>query len=244
MYSRKRKEDIIMNRKWKKFRDLTGKCYENMAGISRDKTCWEQAFSLLKEIIADERSNNAEFAPELYELDEVTDYEYDVQGWLEDYLDELDMWNDHEALLRSCEELLELFRWKKICSSDIQFMKVSSLNALNRHGEAVAYCRGWIEKEPDNIMAVTAGIYACISDKKMEEAEKLIHKYMDEDTECTEENDILFIAASRYYQAVGNKKEQKRIDALLEEYDRQLEEYFMEYEDDELLFEDDELPFC
>lgn len=40
-----------MNKKWKKFDNLTTRCYENMAGLNSDKTCWTQAFDLLKEII-------------------------------------------------------------------------------------------------------------------------------------------------------------------------------------------------
>ena len=47
---------------------------------------------------------------ELYQLDEETDYAYDIQGWLEDYLDDLDMRESKEKLLEVCDELIGMFR--------------------------------------------------------------------------------------------------------------------------------------
>ena len=78
-----------MNKLWKKFDGLTQTCYSNMAQGISDIDAWNAGFDLLKEIISNGRTENPDFAKELYLLDDETDYSYDVQGWLEDYLDEL-----------------------------------------------------------------------------------------------------------------------------------------------------------
>ena len=51
-------------------------------------------------------SETDRFAPELELLDDATDYRFDIEGWLEDCLDEMDIREDHEVLLRMCDDLL------------------------------------------------------------------------------------------------------------------------------------------
>ena len=77
--------------------------------MSEKSNCWLQAFELLKEIVLEERQQRPGFASELEKLDEDTDYKYDVLGWLEDCLDEMDMREEHEILLKMCEDLLGMF---------------------------------------------------------------------------------------------------------------------------------------
>lgn len=231
---------------WKAFRKLTVKCYENMAGItdSRDHDCWDKAFEVLQEIVADGRSEQAEYASELYQLDDMTDYEYDIQGWLEDYLDELDMREDKGKVLKVCDTLLGMFRWEEDNPSEIKLMKSMALSRLGENTAAVDFCRHWLEEEPDNIVAVTASVYAYTANGDMKEAEELIQEHIKENTQCTEENDILFTAAAAYYKASGNKKAHKRIDDALEAYDKYLEEFFLgDGEEDGFEWDDDDLPF-
>lgn len=175
-------------------------------------------------------------------MDDITDFEYDVQGWLDDYLDELDMNSEYGHLLEVCDALLEMFSWEDDDSSEIKFRKVSVLGALKRNDEAAELCRQWLADEPDNISAVTASVYASLARDDMETAEKLITQHIREDTQCTDENDILFTAASTYYQAAGKKKEKKHIDQEIKAYEKFLEEYCLgDDEDNELMWgEDDE----
>lgn len=238
----------MKNGKWKQFGKLTGKCYVNMARSVEDLKCWDDTFALLLEIVADGRSEDPQYAAELYQLDELTDYEYDVQGWLEDYLDEMDMREDKKKVLKICDTLLDLFRWKEETPSELRLMKAESLSALGRNDEAVELCRHWLEEDPEDITAVTACVYAYMASRDMEAAEKLIREHISEDTQCTEENDILFTAAAAYYKASDNEKEYKRIDDALEAYDEYLGEFFMGMdedgdEDDMPCWDDDDLPF-
>lgn len=235
----------MLKQKWKRFHKLTDKCYNNLIGIEKDWSCWRQSFDLLMEIVQEERADNPEFAPQIELLDDATDYEYDIQGWLEDCLDEIEMRNEHDILLKMCDDLLHIFDWPEYTGSDLKFRKVDALNSLGRNQEAVKYARKWISKEPENIVAATAGVYAFIYTKEFAAAEELVDKFILDRSECLDENDIMFTAASKLYEAMGKRKEKKQIDKAIEEYDDYLEQYFEDpgYEDEALEFWDDDLPF-
>ena len=229
----------MLNKKWKRFDKLTGKCYLNMIGAEKDSNCWVQAFELMKEIILEERESNPQFVSELMMIDDATDYAFDIQGWLEDCLDEIDMREDYETLLKMCNDLLELFEWTEYTGSDIKFRKSNVLCELGRAKEAVKFCKEWMKKEPENIVAATAGVYAYIDVKEYDEAEKLVDRFIFNKSECLEENDIMFIAASKLYETMGRKKEKREIDKAIKKYDEYMEEYFLDPDFDE----EDDLPF-
>lgn len=236
----------MQNKKWKRFEKLTGRCYSTIIGAETDRSCWTQAFQLLKEIVLEERQKDPGFASQLEQLDDVTDYEYDVQGWLEDCLDEIDMRGDYEQLLQMCDDLLQLFGWPDYTDSDIRFRKSSALSSLGRKNEAAEYCRKWIKKEPENVVAAAAGVYAFIGTKEFAAAEELIDRFIPDKTECSEENDIMFTAASKLYEATGKQKEKKQIDKAIQDYEEYLKEYFEseDCDDDEFdFFDESDLPF-
>ena len=233
-----------MNKKWKSFQKLTEKCYENMIGAEEDVSCWQNGFELLKELVLEERKRDPQFAPELELLDDATDYRFDIEGWLEDCLDEMDMREDHAALLRMCDDLLKLFTWSEYTGSDLKFRKVGALNALGKVQKAAEFCDKWIEKEPENIVAATASVYALTQEKEYEKAQQIINQFIPNPDECGDENDIMFTAASKFYEATGNKKAKKQIDKAMEAYDKYLETYFSEASEEEMEeFWDEDLPF-
>lgn len=232
-----------MNKLWKKFNHFTETCYSNMASGISDISVWNTGFDLLQEIISNGRAEDPDFAKELYLLDDETDYSHDVQGWLEDYLDELDMYEMYPELEDVCRKLLMLFEWKEDYPSDIRFLLASALGNQGRTEEARKYCEDWEADEKDNPLAAAALIYAKIREKDFEGAEEVVRRYIAEDTECTEENDVIFTAALRLYKESGNKEMEKKIDDALEQYDKKLGEYLMGMDEEEFDFMDDELPF-
>lgn len=230
-----------MNKKWKCFEKLTEKCYLNMIGAEKEASCWTQAFERLKEIILEERKANPEFAPELEQIDDATDFALDIQDWLEDCLDEIDMREDYETLLAMCNDLLDLFSWPEYTDSDINFRKAIVLQNLGRTADAVTFCEQWLDKEPMNIVAATAKVYALLSAKEYNEAGKLVDRFIPDKSECDDDNEIMFAAASKLYEFTGNKKAKKEVDTAIDKYDKMLEEYFSDPDYD---FDDeDDLPF-
>ena len=235
----------MKNKKWNKFNKLTDRCYSNMIGAEKDESCWEQAFELLMEIVCEEREKNPNFVCELELLDDVTDYCYDIQGWLEDCLDEMEMRENHTLVLNMCNNLLDMFVWPEYTGSDLRFRKASAMSQLGQKKETAEFCKKWIQKEPENIVAACAGVYAFIEVKAFEEAEKLVHQFIPDKTQCSEENDMMFEAASRLYQVTGRKKEKKVVVKAMKEYEEYLKEYFEspEFDDKDGEFFDGELPF-
>ena len=73
----------------------------------------------------------------------------------------------------------------------------------------------------------------------MEGAEAIIRKYISEDTPCTDENDILFMAAADLYLVNGKEKERTAVTEALQKYEQELEGYSENIESD-ISFE---LPF-
>ena len=239
-----------MNRQWKKYDQLMEKCYLGMAGGGTDINDWNDCFDVLIQIIENERESNPDFGRELNLLDDETDYRHDVQGWLEDYLDELDMREMYLRLETVCRKLLKIFEWKEEYPSDIRFMLASALENQGRVEEARKYCEDWETQEKDNPLAAAALIYSLLRMKDYEGAEEIVRQHIEEDTICSEENDVIFTAALQLYKANGNKKMEKKMDDALEEYDKALERYFMGLDDEGLEFGDmnwemdeDDLPF-
>lgn len=239
-----------MNRQWKRYDQLMEKCYLGMAGGGTDIKDWNDCFDVLIQIIENERESNPDFGRELDLLDDETDYRHDVQGWIEDYLDELDMREMYSRLETVCRKLLKIFDWKEEYPSDIRFMLASALGNQGRVEEARKYCEDWETQEKDNPLAAAALIYSLLRMKDYEGAEEIVRQHIEEDTICSEENDVIFTAALQLYKANGNKKMEKKMDDALEEYDKALERYFMGLDDEGLEFGDmnwemdeDDLPF-
>ena len=221
-----------------------------MAGGGTDIKDWNDCFDVLIQIIENERESNPDFGRELDLLDDETDYRHDVQGWIEDYLDELDMREMYSRLETVCRKLLKIFEWKEEYPSDIRFMLASALGNQGRVEEARKYCEDWETQEKDNPLAAAALIYSLLRMKDYEGAEEIVRQHIEEDTICSEENDVIFTAALQLYKANGNKKMEKKMDDALEEYDKALERYFMGLDDEGLEFGDmnwemdeDDLPF-
>ncbi|MDD7049790.1 MAG: hypothetical protein PUI41_02555 [Lachnospiraceae bacterium] len=191
------------------------------------------------------RQTNPNYASELEMFEEVMDYEYDIQGWLEDCLDELDMREEHKALLKMCDKLLDMFGWPEYTGSDIKMRKAAIMAALGQKKESAEFCEKWLQKELENIVAAIAGVYAFIEVKAFEKAERSVERFIWDKSKCTDENNIMFMAASALYQVTGKKKEKKVIDKAMKEFEKYLKDYFesFEFEDEDEKFFDDELPF-
>ena len=150
-------------------------------------------------------------------------------------------WMMRRIILMMCRGGLKTIWMNWICMRCI--LLASALGNQGRTEEARKYCEDWEADEKDNPLAAAALIYAKIREKDFEGAEEVVRRYIAEDTECTEENDVIFTAALRLYKESGNKEMEKKIDDALEQYDKKLGEYLMGMDEEEFDFMDDELPF-
>ena len=225
-----------MKQLWKKFDKLTEICY--MSELDDECPEWDEAYEVFKELVAKGRERDPQFAGEILKMDDVTDFEYGVADWIEDYLDELDAREEHEKLIEKCEELLSLFKWKEDYPGEMKFRIASALAAEDKKEEALKFCEKWYA-EDQHEMAATALVYAKMTLKDLEGAEDVVRKYISEDTPCTDENDILFMAAADLYLVNGKEKERMAVTEALQKYEQELEGYSEDMESD-ISFE---LPF-
>ncbi len=234
-----------MNKLWKDFSRLNTCCYKGMATGTSDLKIWNETFRAFVNALEAEREIKADFGQEYYELEDELDYRYDVTEWMEDYLDELDVREEYDALIEACNRILTLFQWKEDQPSDFKFRIASALGNQGKFQEAYEFCEEWYRSEADNILAATATVYARIGIREMDGAGEIIRKFITDSTVCGEENDIMYMAAETYYKVIGDKKQEKKISQALKRYEKELEEYFMSWdEEDGLDFLDEEdMPF-
>ncbi len=157
------------------------------------------------------------------------------------------MREEHKALLKMCDKLLDMFGWPEYTGSDIKMRKAAIMAALGQKKESAEFCEKWLQKELENIVAAIAGVYAFIEVKAFEKAERSVERFIWDKSKCTDENNIMFMAASALYQVTGKKKEKKQIDKAIQKYEEYLEKYFdfpdFDEEDDDFDFFDEDLPF-
>ena len=71
------------NKKWHIFEDMTAKCYKALDNGNIINECWYSAYDTLLEIIEEEQKKYPGGFGELAEIDERTEYKYNVQGWVD-----------------------------------------------------------------------------------------------------------------------------------------------------------------
>lgn len=253
-----------MNKLWKRFDKLMGDCYSNLITSNMDKAVWDEAFDVFVAVVESEREKNPDFADELYEIDDETEYVHDVSGFLEDYLDELGIYKMYERLYDVCKKLLDMFSWVDDEPTDIRFELAEALKGQGRFEEAVAFCEKWHrdaaknQSEEAEQVSAAALVYAQIRVEEYTGAEEIVREYIPEGAKCCEENEIIWRAAVRLYETTDEKrakKMRKELEKYEEEVDRRLEEEFGDLDDllfndddddwdpDEWELDDDELPF-
>ncbi len=227
----------------------------NMISSTMDKDVWDEAFDALVGIIESERKVNPDFAGELYQVDDETDFAHDVSGFLEDYMDELDMHKMYERLYEVCKTLLGMFHWVEDESTDIRFVLSKALKGQGKIGEAVVFCERWHQEAVKNQseeagqVSAAALVYAQTDAGELAGAEKVVKEYLPDNGKCCEENEMIWRAAVRLYETMGEKDKARRMRRSLEKYedevDKMMEKEFTDFgelfagdEDEDWDFED------
>ncbi len=235
-----------MANKWKKFDQSTHECYVGMLTGKTGITSWLKAFDVFRSILDNLRQENAAFPRTVEELEDDTEWVHDFYGWLEDYLDELDMHGQYRQLLDSVEYLLKTFDWSEGDGLDLRFHKAQCLWELGKTDQAHAYCKCWIKEEPENNLANAAYVSACIHKRTYQEAWDFVNGRMQDWDFCDEDAYPFYRAVDRLCDATGDKEKKKKIQKLIQECDERSEAEFEAWlEDEDLDDEEDDffLPF-
>lgn len=171
---------MVRDAKWNKFAELTARCYKATQNGDTLNTCWKDVFYALMDIIDEERRTNRGFARELGDLEQLTDFKFNIEGLIKDYFDRLWKLGDYQEICASGDRIISAFDWKVESSSAIRTRVVNSLMKMGKKDEAVQYCLEWIQAEPEDVNAAMVK-KALLADADMS---KTVLEAEQEEAEC------------------------------------------------------------
>lgn len=139
---------------WEQFAELTARCYKAAENGNTLNVCWNDAFDALMEIIETKRREDSGFAREFGDLEKLTDFKFNIEGFILDYLDRLWKIGDYEKICTGSDRIISVFDWHVESSSAIRTRVVNALMKMGKRDAAMQYCLEWIEAEPEDVNAV------------------------------------------------------------------------------------------
>lgn len=179
---------------------------------------WILAFNQLVDSINDERKLNPEFCPELAALTIETGLDYHFSDILEDYFNFLEEAHQWDAVISSCDTIMELFKWEKSLPSQYMFRKGNALEKSKRFAEAEAFGKEWLEKYPTDLYGVASNVYLMLELNKLSEAQALTQKYLRDDLICDSSSDTFFMAAYRLFEMTDDINAKQRVERKMADY--------------------------
>lgn len=146
------------NSKWNIFEDMTAKCYKTSDNGNIIKEYWYKAFDTLLEIIEEDREKCPECYGELAEIDQKTEYKYNVQGLVDDYFKKLNVIGDYDRIYKDGMRLINAFQWQKQSPVQIKMRVVNAMKRLGMNEAARRYSEEWAGQEPGDMNALFAAI--------------------------------------------------------------------------------------
>ena len=226
-------------KEWKTFEKYYELCSMYMIGAYKDSSCYDKSYSEFKRVLEQQRSINPQYGLTIDDLEEITEDEHDFFFFIEDYLDFLEMNKSYQKLLDVCEELCELFKNDDALIDEINSYKSIAFGSMGKNKENVEFCKTWLKQDKENIRAATLLVRALTDNRSYDEALELAMNYIDDVNECHEHNEIMFRALADLYKAMGKKKEMRKLNKVIKEYEDYIDEQFLnalEEDDDDWFF--------
>ena len=185
------------------------------------------------------RAENAGMPMDIFEVDEVTDYEYDLGEWIEDMMLSYQRMGKHEKCIRFCREVLETFSWKNASPAMFKRCIGECLLALGKTEEGDQWYEDWLGSEWDPDAAI-AGTFYWMARRNYGKAEQILDRILEE-SEGTADYDGFYRSAAVFYRQMGKEKKAEAFDRMEEEYAERLKKMENDFEDWKLPFfsEDD-----
>ncbi|MDE7477922.1 MAG: hypothetical protein K2M91_08220 [Lachnospiraceae bacterium] len=146
------------NSKWHIFEDMAAKCYKSLNNGNIIKEYWYGAFDTLLEIMEEEREKHPDCFGELAEIDQKTEYKYNVQGLVDDYFKKLNALGDYDRIYKDGLRLINAFQWQKQSPAQIKLRVVNAMERIGMHDAARRYSEEWVGQEPGDMNALFAAL--------------------------------------------------------------------------------------
>lgn len=189
---------------WLEFEKIARQCHEEASSQDINNS-WTRAYGIVKEITRkiSERKNYEKIG--LSDLDDDSDYQFDMAEWMREYLDYLLSIKDNKEAEMICQDILRTFSWESDSSDPFKTYYVKALMLEERYENACSFCNEWCEQNPDSSSAIATHIVVLTQCEKYSAAESLIKAYT-ENMKCSMQNKKIFMAAAEFYEKTRNIK--------------------------------------
>lgn len=209
--------------------------------VRRFMTVWNK----IKQWIVDEfyviDGNGNTIKPEMIDIDDKTDFRYELFNWLQDMEMEFSNSRMFEERIQFCNDVIELFAWQEDSPDNYRAAIGEALNDMQKYRECDEWFEAWLKEELDNPHCINIYLYCLTYRDDIDKAKIIAEKYITEDIPCTFENEIIFIRAQEIYEELQDHemvlKYQAKIDQCQEEYHKSVDKYASE-EDEPFYFHD------
>lgn len=239
-----------MNELWEKYCEMSEQCYmESMLGNSSLKN-WLDTYDVLKEALLLEWEQNPDFPKEYdevgWELEDELECCCDMAGWIEDFFDELELFDAWDIVQEKAKDIMNLFAWEEIRPDEFKLRVGKALLEQAKQQETLEYCQNWYAENENNWFAATALISALTAIKDYEKAEILVEKFIGPETTCDDEKELFFGNAQQLYEVQEKEEKARWIEEKINAYktaegkrqDKIWSELKLMFD-----FDEDELPF-
>ncbi|XCP85277.1 SEC-C metal-binding domain-containing protein [Roseburia hominis] len=200
-------------------------------------TAWLPVWERVKRNVA-----NAYKKPELFEVDEATDFEYEFEEWLQDMTTAYFVAGKFEELITFCKEVKETFAWKETAPNAFNAEIGKALLAQKKLEESDRWFEEWLAREPDNFECAYESALHWMAREQKDRAREVIVNVL-EGVECDYNTQDWFMRAGILLESLGDEEKGKDYKKKSDEFFRKMLEDPLTYGPEDTWEDEDSYPF-
>lgn len=211
-------DDHHIETEWDQWDDLVQRGYEYFGAQNTAEgiQVWNDAWKIFQSIM--ERTTKTYT---LFGLVEEMDYDYPIDGWLQDYEMELGNARKYKERIEFCQKVLAIFDWREEDDSCFQCGIGESLSGEGKIAEAYAHYEKWLKEDPQNPNGLNSFSWVLFENGDTERAYEVIRDVI-WGTACNMENSMLFMRAKQLAYDMGKQDESQWYQQKLEKFEKSL----------------------
>ena len=196
-------DDHHIETEWDQWEDLISQGYECFSDQKEAEGLhyWQGAWKAFCSIVEQNPKKNT-----FDELMDEIDYEYSIDGWLQDYEMELGNAGNYEERIAFCPKVLEMFDWEEDDDSCFQCGIGESLFREGKVSQAFEHYEKWLAEDPHNANGIISFSGILLDNGDTDRAYAVIR---DEiwGLSCNMDNSFLFMHAKELADEIGKEDE-------------------------------------
>ncbi len=208
-------DDHHIRTEWDEWDELSGSGYECFSDRkpAEGLLFWQKAWDVFLSAMEQTEEKGT-----LYALIESQNYEYPIDGWLQDYEMELGNAGKYEDRIALCEKVLELFDWEEEDDSCFRCGIGESLFWVGKAAESIEYYENWLKDDPQNANGISSFSWILSENGDAEKAYEVIKEAI-WGVPCCFDNSFLFTRAQQLAEQIGKEEEGRWYRQQLDEFE-------------------------